>query len=268
VTIKLTLIITTYNREDALLAVLETVLTQTQLPDEIVVADDGSKKPTEDAINSFKQRSPIPVIHAWQEDSGFRAARIRNMAIVRSSGEYLVFIDGDILLDRHFIADHYRNAQPGLFIQGGRLLLSPEKTEDILQEQKEAASFSLLSNGVSGRHKMVHSDTLSALFSQINSKTKGSRTCNFALWRSDALKVNGFNEDFQGWGREDSEFVIRLFFSGLKRKKLAFNAIGFHLHHPLQSREALEANDEIIRQTSDSKESRCKSGINNHLSDP
>ena len=262
---KVSLIITTYNREDALLAGLNTVLAQSRLPDEIIVADDGSGELTQAIITAFKKKSPIPLIHSYQEDQGFRAARSRNLAISQASGQYLVMVDGDILMHRSFIEDHCRHAQIGQFIQGGRLLLTQTKTEEILCQGDQLTSLSLYSRGVLSRHKMVHSNLLSWLFSQTNSETRGSRTCNFSLWRHDAILVNGFNEAFQGWGREDSEFVVRLFFAGLKRKKLVFNAIGFHLYHPVQKRDALPANDKILRQTTTSKQPRCSLGLDLHL---
>ena len=262
---KVSLIVTTYNREDALLAGLHTVLSQSQLPDEILVADDGSGQATREVIQTFQRLSPIPVRHVYQEDMGFRAARIRNLAIAQACGDYLILMDGDMLLHQHFVADHCRHAQQGQFIQGGRILLSADKTEKILTQPEVPAGLSLLSRGVSGRHKMLHSHRLSQLFSSVDRHLKGTRTCNFSLWRADVLAINGFNEAFLGWGREDSEFVTRLYFNRLKRKKLTFNAIGFHLHHPLRCRDRLQENDDLLQNVTLSGEPRCKVGIDNHF---
>nr|VFJ43602.1 MAG: Glycosyl transferase family 2 [Candidatus Kentron sp. DK] len=152
---KVSLIITTYNRPDALTAVLCTVLSQTRPPDEIIVADDGSGKPTREVVRFFQDNPLVPVLHVWQKDQGFRAARIRNMALARASGDYIIFIDGDILLDKHFISDHRRNAKKGLFLQGGRILLNPERTRRILDTGVHPGEVSaLFSKGISGRHKV------------------------------------------------------------------------------------------------------------------
>ncbi|MBF0123843.1 MAG: glycosyltransferase family 2 protein [Magnetococcales bacterium] len=250
---------------DALEATLASVLSQTTCPDEVIVADDGSNQETEHAIDNFRERVSFPVIHVWQDDKGFRAARIRNKAIARSSGDYIVFIDGDILLDKRFVEDHCRNAESGLFIQGGRVLLSPEKTRKVLESGAGVADVSIFSSGVSGRYKIIHSRLLSKFCSSLDTKSSGSRTCNFSLWYSDIVRVNGFDERFQGWGREDSDLVERLFLIGLKRKKLVFSAIGFHLHHPQQSRGALETNDKILRETIALGEFRCKEGLELHF---
>lgn len=188
------------------------------------------------------------------------------MALARTSGDYIIFIDGDILLDKHFISDHRRNAKKGLFLQGGRILLNPERTRRILDTGVHPGGVSaLFSKGISDRHKVIHSHLLSALFSHTDTRSSGTRTCNLSVWMSDAINVNGFNEAFHGWGREDSEFVERLFFAGLKRRKLVFNAIGFHLHHPQQSRDALESNDKLLEQTVVSGNPRCESGVNTHV---
>ena len=262
---KVSLIITTYNREDALNASLASVLLQTRLPDEVIVADDGSGQEIKSAISAIQKRAPFPIIHVWQEDDGFRAARIRNMALAQSNCDYIIFIDSDILLDRRFIDDHCLNAEQGIFIQGGRILLSPEKSRNVLESGAGIEGLSIFSDGVSGRHKMVHSHLLSKQFSSVNTTSKGSRTCNFSLWYADIIRVNGFNERFHGWGREDSELVERLFFAGLKRKKIVFNAIGFHLYHPQQSRESLKINDDILRETIASGDFHCKEGLDLHL---
>ena len=262
---KVSLIVTTYNREDALNASLASVLVQTRLPDDVIVADDGSGQKTKSAISAIRKRAPFPVIHVWQKDDGFRAARIRNMALAHSNCDYIIFIDGDILLDKRFIEDHCLNAEQGIFIQGGRILLSPEKTRNVLEGGACIEDLSIFSDGVSGRHKMVHSHLLSKKFSSVNTKSKGGRTCNFSLWKADIMRVNGFNERFQGWGREDSELVERLFFAGLKRKKIVFNAIGFHLYHSQQSRESLRINDDILRETLVSGDFHCKEGLDLHL---
>ena len=125
---KLTLIITTYNWPASLLLVIESIKHQTIHPDEVIIADDGSNSSTKDLIDDFKKNSELKIIHSWQKDIGFRAARSRNNAILKSTGEYIVLIDGDTILHCDFIKDHIMNAEPGNFVQGKRSLISKKQT--------------------------------------------------------------------------------------------------------------------------------------------
>ena len=148
---RVSLIITTYNRPDALLLVLRSIEGQITLPYEVIIADDGSTNDTKEVVTSFQEKSDIRVIHSWQEDRGFRAAKSRNKAISQSSSDYIVLIDGDMILHPEFINDHINNAQPNYFVQGSRVLLTQDKTKQALDQQK--INFSFLSNGLQNRKK-------------------------------------------------------------------------------------------------------------------
>ena len=126
------LIVTTYNRPDALHLVLQSVLQQTVPPAEIIVADDGSGADTEETVGRFATASPIPVKHVWQEDQGFRAAQSRNRALAAAQGPYIVLIDGDMVLHPEFIADHLAVAREGRWVQGSRVLLTEAATAALL----------------------------------------------------------------------------------------------------------------------------------------
>lgn len=129
---RLSLALTTYERPDALAAVLGSLSAQRCAPDEVIVADDGSGTPTRTVVESFRSKAPYPVHHVRQEHEGFRVARLRNAAIARTTGDYVVFIDGDMVLHPQFIADHRRFARPGAFTQGTRVPLDAAATSAIL----------------------------------------------------------------------------------------------------------------------------------------
>jgi glycosyltransferase involved in cell wall biosynthesis len=259
------LIVTTYNRVDALSVVLHSILKQSVLPDEIIVADDGSTSSTKELIEKLNTISPIPLRHCWQEDEGFRLSTIRNKAISQAFLEYIIQIDGDIILHKHFIRDHIRIATRGKFIQGRRVLLSEDLTNRLLSGQKTQINF--WSNGIKNRLNAYCNKFLSPVFSALFSKQShwGIRTCNIAFWKSDAIAVNGFNEAFVGWGREDSEFVVRLFNSGIRRKDLRFGGVAYHLFHPENSRAMLEQNEKILQNTIDQQLKFCELGIDQYL---
>ena len=260
---QISLIITTYNRPDALLLVLKSVECQSLVPDEVIIADDGSNEHTQELIDNFITHSSINIIHSYQNDKGFRAAKSRNKAISKSSGDYIILIAGDMILHPNFIYDHKKNAQNGCFTQGGRVLLSKKKSDEVFEGGNLA--FNILSKGLSNRKNAIHSNFLSKLFSRKKNYLRGLKTCNVAFYRKDCISVNGFNNNFEGWGREDSEFFIRLINKGVTRKTLKFNVIQYHLWHDEASKNSLSKNDQLLKKTIDENLNWCDDGINNYL---
>lgn len=256
---KISLIITTYNWPESLLLVFDSVRCQNTSPSEIIVADDGSDFKTKDLIDNFNNDYGLNIIHSWQEDKGFRAAKARNKAILQSSGDYIILIDGDTILHPNFVKDHLDFAEPGYFVQGSRVLISNKETNKAIKEKN--INFSLFSQNISNRKNSIHSRFLSYLFSSKTNNIHGIKSCNLAFFREDCIKINGFNNNFEGWGREDSEFVIRLINSGIKRKNIRFKAIQYHLWHQENSKESLTKNDDILNQTIQNKTKLCKSGL-------
>lgn len=133
--ISTSLIISTYNRSDALELCVKSVLRQSLLPDEIIIADDGSKEETGELIHQLATTSVVPIIHVWHEDLGFRLATIRNKAIVKATKEYIIQIDGDIVLHKDFVKDHVRFAQKGSFVTGSRVLIREALTKRCWQKK-------------------------------------------------------------------------------------------------------------------------------------
>lgn len=260
------LIITTYNRADALAAVLKSALAQSRLPNEILVADDGSRADTADTIAAIAAQSPIPIHHIWQEDDGFRLAQSRNRALAAATGDYIIIIDGDMVLEHHFIADHIRHAQLGRFIQGSRVLLGEQATSNQLNPSHQAPKLSPFNHDVHKRLSAIRLPLLSKLIARRGITTdKGIKGCNMGFFKADALAVNGFNNRFVGWGREDSEFVTRLYHNGIKRHNLKFSAIAYHLYHPEANRAALPENDALLQHTLQSQSTYCEDGVNRFL---
>ena len=257
------LIITTYNRPDALQLVLDSVLAQSIIPDELVIADDGSGEDTKKLVAEYTNKFDIPLKHVWQEDKGFRAAKIRNEGIKESVSDYIILIDGDIILHKDFIKSHIRMAQENVFLQGHRAMLGAGKTEEVLKKTK--IKFSFWEKGIKNRKNTIHNWTLASVFSKFSYSTKGIISCNFSFWRDDAYKVNGFDEDFVGWGKEDTEFGIRLLNAGLRRRDLRFCAVAYHLDHGnnnkhLESPE-YKRNLKILQNTIDNKKKYCENGL-------
>lgn len=229
---KVSLVISTYNWPEALELCLMSALSQTRLPDEIVIADDGSKEETRLLIATYKSKTKVPVLHVWHEDLGFRLAMIRNRALQAVTGDYVIQVDGDVILNRHFVADHISVAERGCFIRGTRACLSEEVSKDLLQKKKY--SLTPFSKGVRRRFNATRLPFAFARTESNGSKVKG---CNMAFWKEDLIKVNGYNNQLQGWGHEDEELCWRLINLGLKKKIVKMHAVVYHLHHKLSSRE-------------------------------
>ncbi len=261
--VAVSLIITTYDWKEALELSLLSALCQTQPPDEIIIADDGSREDTRDLICRIARDHRVPIYHIWQKDKGFRAAQIRNKALAKATGEYIIFIDGDIILHKAFLEDHAKVARRRFFSQGSRVLLTPSKSAQVLQEKQ--LCFSFFENGLINRKNSIHSVFLSRLVTRKSMNLHGIRTCNFAFWRADGIAVNGFNEDFEGWGREDSEFAARLMSSGVQRQTIRFRALSFHLFHPANPQDSLEHNDRLLEQAIQTESTWCINGIDKRL---
>lgn len=258
------LVITTYNWKDALALVLQSALHQTRLPDEIVIADDGSNDGTDQMVANIAVNAPVPILHSWQEDNGFRVAMCRNKAIAKASGEYIILIDGDIVMERHFVEDHLSMARKGYFVQGTRVLLSEQKTNVLLNRRGDIISF--WDKGIGNRKNCLRSPLFAKMFSWESAGIKGIKTCNFACWKEDAVNINGFDEDFVGWGREDSDFAARLLRYGVCRRTLRFCAIAYHLYHQVQSRVSLGQNDALLGETLQAvNKVQCGNGIDKYL---
>jgi glycosyltransferase involved in cell wall biosynthesis len=238
------LIISTYNWPDALNLCLKSVLQQTVLPAEIIIADDGSSETTRLLIEDFIHQSPVPVQHVWHPDEGFQLAKIRNRAIAKAMQPYLIQIDGDLILNPHFISDHLHIREQGYFVTGSRVLLSDVTSKALLQHgsiqvQKHHQGSKNFFNRF--RNRMLR-QFLSTRYKIGGINKYYVKGCNMAFWKRDLLKVNGYNESFTGWGREDSELAIRLINAGIKKKFLKMGATTYHLFHKEVSRESEETN--------------------------
>ncbi|MCG8581812.1 MAG: glycosyltransferase family 2 protein [Bacteroidales bacterium] len=219
---RVSLFLTTYNWPEALNLCLQSIAQQTILPDEVIVADDGSGEETKKVIEHYKQKFPCPLIHVWQEDKGYRINSIRNKAIAKASHPYIIQIDGDIICDKNFIKDHLSFARKNRFVIGRRVNINKEQTNDFCSNQKAGDLNSFRNKTVAILHQHLLYDT---------KKVKGVRGCNLAFWRDDAYLVNGYDENMTSKGPNDKEFSARLVNNGIKAYNLKFYAIAHHLHH-------------------------------------
>jgi glycosyltransferase involved in cell wall biosynthesis len=263
----ISVIVTTYNREDALDAVLRSLARQSDTAFEVIVADDGSGAGTAALIEKWRGRAGFRLEHVWHEDCGFRAAEIRNRAVLASRGAYCIFLDGDCLVRPDFVAVHRLLAAPGAFVTGNRILLSPQLTMTVLAEKLSPENWKLarwfaqrLVGGVNRLSALLHLP-LGPLRSLRQNAWEGARSCNLAIWRSDLDRVDGFDADYSGWGKEDSDIIVRLLHAGVRRKDGVFATGVIHLWHAEADRSQLNDNERKLDGVVGSSRIRAQRGM-------
>ena len=285
---RLSLLVTTFDRPDALACVLASIERQSHLPDEVIIADDGSGPSTRRVIEDFESRlrpESISVHHAWQRHDGPRVGRARNVGISMASGDYLVQIDGDMMLHPEFIADHVRAARPGCWVQGTRILLNETGTREVIVKNEIAVTdphssitesgssvthgprtFGFFSHGIGVKRRAyaIHSPVAATLFRRAANAFIAIKGCNQGFWRADLERVNGYNEAMTGWGAEDKELAARLIYAGVRHTTLLFGGIAYHLHHEPAPRDRQAINEAILRETLKLRCVRCRIGLDAH----
>jgi glycosyltransferase involved in cell wall biosynthesis len=264
---QIAVIVTTYNRLDALRTVLEGYAAQSDDQFEVIVADDGSTEETGRFVQQLAERSKVPIRHVWHEDQGFRVAAIRNRAVGATRAEYIILTDGDCVPSIDFVCQHRQLAERGRFLSGSRVLLSQRLTQRVIEEclpiyrWRWTEWLGLRLSGDINRLLPVFS-LPDGLFRKSDSRGwEGVMTCNLSVWRDDIITVNGFDERYQGWGREDSDFVIRLYRAGVGYKSARLAAPVFHLWHPENDKSRLANNQRRLDEVLQSARVRAEVGF-------
>lgn len=266
-------IVTTYNRPEALRAVLRGYATQTDHGFELIVADDGSTADTGELVREFTARAPFECRHVWHEDKGFRAAAIRNQAVVMTAADYIVFTDGDCIPPSTFVERHRALAEPGWFLGGNRLLLSEAFTRRVLVSGEAIEAWPLgrwmrawAARDINRWLPLVHLPD-GAWRKRSDQRWEGVKTCNLSVWRDDLVHVNGLDETYTGWGMEDSDLVVRLLRAGIRHKSARFAAPVLHLWHRENDRSQLPENQARLREALSAGRVRAQRGLDRYLAD-
>jgi glycosyltransferase involved in cell wall biosynthesis len=256
----ISVVITTYNRSDALLPVLAALSAQDDKRFEVIVADDGSTPVHQDAIRSAARALALPLTHVWHPDVGFTASRVRNHGVAHALGPYIVMLDGDCVPDTDFVRRHRTLKESGYFVNGSRVMLSRDLTQSAIegsvQLYGQAALFWLgkrLSGDASKLGGLLRLPDWS-LRKKAHFIWKGIRSCNMGVWRKDYEAVNGFDESFVGWGHEDADFVLRLHNAGINRKNGFAATEVYHLWHQQASRADASINASKVRERTVSRQ--------------
>jgi glycosyltransferase involved in cell wall biosynthesis len=253
---RISVIVSTYESSEYLRKALWGYACQTLMPDEIVVADDGSTASTQTVVAAARSETQCSIEHVWHPHNGFKKPAILNRAILTSTGEYLIFADGDCIPRSDFVAAHARRAARGRFLSGGVFRLPRALNEAIDRENIECGRVFdrhwLTTYGVeTSRLSKIGAPTrLARLLSTLTTTSPTFNGHNSSAWRRDIERVNGFDERMV-YGGLDRELGERLENSGVRGLGVRYEAVCVHLDHDRDyvSAEGLAANRDIRRQT-------------------
>jgi glycosyltransferase involved in cell wall biosynthesis len=260
----ISLIISTYDRPGPLDQVLLGVQGQSEMPQEIIIADDGSGPVTRELISQWEPRLTAPLRHLWQPNAGFRKTFILNQSVAAAKGDYMVLLDGDCVPHPKFIADHAALAEKNFWVQGRRCFVEEKFAPEFCAATTPIFQW-MLTGRITGVPKAVR---LPLPVVRRNTEQRGIIGCNMGFWREDLLAINGFDEEYTGWGiGEDSDLGTRLYHLGRPRKFVYGRAVVYHLNHPMLGRSHVEASKQRLAETIRSGKIRCERGIEKYLSD-
>ena len=263
----ISVIVTTYNWPEALRMTLQSLAGQSDRRFEVIVADDGSGPATAKLASVFADSAPIPVVYVWQEDLGFRRSAIINKAVAEARGDYLIFVDGDCIMQPDFISQHRALAEPKHLVTGSRILLGRRLSRSLLA--RGTWSFKAFRRSVLWYRLTGDISKVAALFvrlpthrlrnyrSFVRRRIKG---CNLACWKADAIAVGGFDESFVGWGSEDIDFVFRLQDKGVIRRSGTWDTEVLNIWHPPADASRAECNGKIVRERIEAARRRRRRG--------
>ncbi len=259
-------VIGTYNRADALDAVLWALSEQSEHGFEVIVADDGSGEEVADVVEGWSGAFPGRLHHVWQPDQGFRLARAFDLAAMSATADYLAFIPADVIPRRHFVRALRRSARPGWFLAGRRLRLAPSLTEVVLRERLPVHRWSLprwlaKRDGVEGLVSLTGRDRRRIGARDLpDFEPEGRAYVLTALWRADFGSVNGYDTRYVGWGEEDVDLATRLRRLGLRCGHGGPHTTLVHLWH--ESREVVERDNWwLLQETELGDRVRAISGV-------
>jgi len=263
------LFVSTYEMPDHLSLVCEALLRQSYRSFEVIFCDDGSGKTTNDIVFAFKKNASFDVKHIWQVNKGFRKCKILNEGLRQSTGDILIFLDGDCVPHKDFIKDHVKQNQIGYYLAGRRVELGPKFSNTLTSKSIQKGIFdyphlsfikSILSKDSEYFQRSIRFPFyfLRKILGML--KIDDLKGCNYSVHREALLAINGFDETYEGYGREDTDVEIRLKHLGLKIKSLKGLALQFHVWHP--RREFTPQNDDKLNSVTQKGDFWCESGVN------
>ena len=257
------LVTPTYNWPEALELLLLSVKRQSVLPDEVIIADDGSTTETLEIIKKYQKDFPVPLIHVWHKDNGNQKPAIMNKAIAKAQYDYILEIDGDIILHKDFVRDHLSMAETDTYLFGSRVNIQQDHLEELFKNKQ--VHFNYFSKGIKKRNRTLRIPFIANRAKKETKRSSKLRGCNMSFWRADFIAVNGFNEELVGWGIDDSELIQRMINNGVLGKRIKHKGIVYHIYHKEQDKSQVHLNLEIEKQMESSGVTYAHKGVDQYL---
>lgn len=273
---KISVIIPVYNRLEHLRAGFLCLLRQERQPDELIITDDGSSQKVLDFIGDLIPKAKFKIKHIYQEDKGFRKTRALNNAVRNCEGELLVFCDQDLIFGEDYLKTIESNIKENIFLMGRAYHITKEEKEKILLKIDNVKEYREILAEMPKSYfptidKMLKEDKKRRLLHFFKLSYRGIKLVgmSYALTKNSYLKVNGYDEKYNGWGQEDDDFGNRLSVAGIKGKELITSKMQMHLWHHVDPTKKHSKNEEYYyfrkKEIFQKKDFFCKFGYNNSI---
>lgn len=234
---RISVVISSYNRPDMLRKALLSLSMQSVLPYEVIITDDGSKEDIPRHLHDILDKLNFKLKYIWQPDKGFRLSKARNNALREVNGDYVIFMDQDIIHTRGYIAAYAENMKDGEFLTAQVLQLTGEQTEIISEQDIISGAFLQIptEKQLKALHKLYRKDVFyyyQRKFILKNDHRPKVRGGYFGVALKHIFEINGFDENYVGWGAEDDDFGRRLYKNGVIGRTVFKDEFPMHLYHP------------------------------------
>ncbi len=263
---RLSVLITTFNRAAHLRLVLLGYLRQSEGDFEIIISDDGSTDETPQVVEDFRRGAPFPVTYIWRERAGHRRALAVNRAIAAAHHDWLLFTDCDALPHHDLVAVHRRHADPRRLVCGGRVRLDQAYSATVTPEAVRSGAFEAqLTPRI--RSQLLFEQLRNRFYIAVRKRRRPHNYgLNMACSKQAMAAINGYDHNFRGWGNADGDVRDRLRAIGVIPKSAVNSAIVFHLWHPPDPTQAQRLNVAYARR--EAIPARCADGLDSLASEP
>ena len=268
---KISVIVPIYNRLEHFRALFICLLKQNRQIDELIITDDGSSQKILDYIGDLIPKASFKIKHIYQEDKGFRKTRALNNGVVNSEGELLVFCDQDLIFGEEYIEYMEKNIKKGYFLLCRPVSINEEEKNIILKKIENTNKYEELLKPLpkyylESVNKTLDTDRKRRILNILKLAKRGIKLVgmSYAVLKRDYMKVNGYDENYNGWGEEDDDFGNRLYVAGIKGKELKTPNMQVHLWHYSDPTKKHSMNEEYYykrkKEIFSNKDYFCKNG--------
>lgn len=230
----LTVVVCTYQRPRHLRRGLLSLAVQRGLPQafEVVVSDDGSQDETADVVADFARIVDFPVAWTTHPHTGYHVSRTRNDGVRLARGNYLVLLDGDCIVPHDHLARQLEFRRPGTVAIGDCCRLDEVASQRVTDDAVVSGEYQQWAPAAD-RARLWTRHRRAWWYNLIRHPRKPVLIGNnVGLWHADYARVNGYDENYRGWGCEDDDFGRRLRWAGCRLRSILGRTWAYHLWHP------------------------------------